>query len=159
MSEGRTLDNSLVRSSATELIWDAVLGSFAEVWQFLTKQGKSTQKDWENKAVKIRGSREAWKCPFSLLLESRAQVQSGGVLHVHWQVHPSLPPCWWQQIPEGLYSVGIFCDQRKEEVDLSHISHTPVPTKERKKHKTGPSFQGEKIHYGATLSNLIYQLT
>lgn len=57
----------------------------------------------------------------------------------------------------------LFYDQRKEKVDLSLISHSPASTKERKKHKTGPSLQesflGEKISMGQCWSHFTYQLT
>lgn len=55
-----------------------------------------------------------------------------------WQIHPSLAADSWR----FLFSWH-FCDQRKEKVDLSHISHTPASTKERRKPKTGPSLQEE----------------
>lgn len=149
MSEGRTLDNSLVRSSATEFIWDAVLGSFAEVWQFLTKQGKSTQKDWENKAVKIRGSREAWKCPFSLLLESPEPRCSQEVCYTcTGRSTPACHPAGGSRFPKVCIQLAFFVTKgRKRWICLISATLQSQPKRERNTRQV-LHFRGKKFIMG-----------
>lgn len=71
--------------------------------------------------------------PFqSVTGKSWSQAQSRGVLYVHWQIHSSLAPFCWQQIPEGLFSVGFFMIKgRRRWICLSSATLQPQPKRER----------------------------